>query len=78
MTGFDKTRLRATFGDMAISFLVNYAEELKITANTRLFLNCVGEYLSNTRNSAVLNSFFVTVMILQVVVIGVVGRVGLI
>jgi len=36
---------------------LDYAEEMKITASSGLFLsyNCVGEYLSNTRNSG---SFF--------------------
>jgi len=59
VTGFDKTRRRATFGDMAISFLVDYAEELKIAANTRLFLSCVGEYIFQTPEiQAVLNSSF--------------------
>jgi len=52
---------RATLRDMVISsinciiysFLVDYAEEMKITASTCQFLsyNCVGEQLSNTRNS---------------------------
>ena len=57
---------------------MDYAEEMKITASTCLFLAIIVwmNNLQTPKIQAVLSSFFMTVMILHMVVKGVVGGGG--
>ena len=89
MTRFDKTWLRRTelqsyvrrYDDfkylLCYSFLVDYAEEMKISASTGLYslaiILSVNNFQTPEIQAVLTNFFFVTVMILQVVVIGVEG-----